>query len=152
MNEAKLSMGRRAERWESLKASGIGALATTLTAIALAILADPAVGHHLAPGALAPAWVVDWAIAGLAGALFGLTTRYAQREDRNGHLTSGTVLAFGLVRGLAQTEAATLLTQPLTLLYPVGTSLLLFAVAQLALEGAIAASWLARCPAILPEE
>lgn len=38
--------------------------------------------------------------------LFGVTYRYALRQDlRDGHLKGGVVAAFGLVRGLAQADA-----------------------------------------------
>lgn len=40
----------------------------------------------------------------LSGFLFGVTYRYIIRQDTNSHLKSGAVMAFGLVRGLAQVE------------------------------------------------
>jgi hypothetical protein len=43
-------------------------------------------------------------IAGFSGFLFGVTYRYIIRLDKNSHLKSGAVFAFGLVRGLTQIE------------------------------------------------
>jgi hypothetical protein len=76
------------------------------------------------------------AIAGTSGFLFGVTYRYIVRADElNPHLKSGAVLAFGLVRGLAQIEIA--LKSP-ELLFPAGIaaieSLLLFAMTRIVLD------------------
>jgi len=69
------------------------------------------------------------AIVGLSGFLFGVTYRYVVRRDRNPHLKSGVVLAFGLVRGLAQLETGVRLAEVLPLLgWLVVESLLLFAI------------------------
>ncbi len=86
------------------------------------------------------------AIAGLSGFLFGVTCRYAIRQDHNPHLSSGVVLAFGLVRGLAQLrlEDATLDLLPL-LLFAIFESIGLFAIAYLVLSFAMQRSWIKPC-------
>ena len=82
-------------------------------------------------------WVSS-AIALLGGFLFGVTYRYVIREDSNPHLKSGAVLAFGLVRGLAQVDIG--LHVPGTI-WPFVVlaleSVVLFAIARLVLDGAI---------------
>ena len=87
------------------------------------------------------------AIAGASGFLFGVTYRYVIRRDRNPHLNSGAVLAFGLVRGLAQVDT-TLggvldgTTSVLTLVVMVLESIVLFAVAGRMLDWAMARDWI----------
>ncbi|HEY9749795.1 MAG TPA: hypothetical protein V6C63_14010, partial [Allocoleopsis sp.] len=86
--------------------------------------------------------LISGAIAILAGFLFGVTYRYVIREDQNPHLKSGAVLAFGLVRGLAQVDVGFNLQGTL---WPFGVlaveSILLFAIARLALDAAIRQGW-----------
>ena len=132
------------ERLESLKAGGFAALAV-FPAWVVITWSHRGVGRSLADLALTETGqgLMSGAIVLVAGFLFGITYRYVIRQDQNSHLKSGAVLAFGLVRGLAQVEGA--LTQtvaPLSLVLMVGESLLLFAVAQWGLDGAIAQGWL----------
>jgi hypothetical protein len=68
-----------------------------------------------------------------------MTYRYIIRTDRNHHLKSGAVLAFGLVRGLAQVEVTDFALDRLLLNgVLVVESLLVFAIARYALDYALA--------------
>lgn len=49
-------------------------------------------------------FLISEAIAGMSGFLFGVTYRYIIRGDDNSHLKDGSVLAFGIIRGLALWE------------------------------------------------
>jgi hypothetical protein len=90
---------------------------------------------------------VDVAIAALSGFLFGVTCRYAIRKDENPHLSSGVVLAFGLVRGLAQVNGQDLSLSILPLvMFAVLESILLFAVAYAGLSIAMSRGWVKPCP------
>lgn len=91
---------------------------------------------------------LDWgywigvAIAAFSGFLFGVTCRYAIRKDENPHLFSGVVLAFGLVRGLAQVNGQDLNPSILPLvLFAVLESILLFAIAYVGLSTAMRVGW-----------
>ena len=82
-------------------------------------------------------------IAIVSGFLFGVTYRYIIRTDRNDHLNSGAVLAFGLVRGLAQVDVDEFeLSQIWMDGLIVGKSILLFSIARYTLDYALAASWI----------
>lgn len=82
------------------------------------------------------------ASTGISGFLFGVTYRYIIREDRNPHLKSGAVLAFGLVRGLAQLEVGfNSENNWLPIAVQAVESILLFAVAGKVLDAAIARKW-----------
>ena len=134
-----------AERLESLKVGCFGGLAATIgfgaTVLPNQVLARSFELAALEPGSL---WILvaKAAIAILSGFLFAVTYRYVIRRDRNPHLRSGAVMAFGLVRGLAQLEAG-LQTQiavlPAVLL--LGESVALFAIVRLVLDGAIDRAW-----------
>jgi hypothetical protein len=85
----------------------------------------------------------------ISGFLFGMTYRYVIRDDRNPHLKSGAVLAFGLVRAIPQVEPA--ISQlighipNLAEIWPFALigleSLILFAAARIVLDWAIARKW-----------
>lgn len=76
--------------------------------------------------------------AALAGLLFGVTYRYVVRQGENPHLSSGVVLAFALVRGLAQLETGwTLHGNPTLLLILGGESFLMMAIAAVVLNIAL---------------
>ena len=97
-------------------------------------------------GAFDLGYGVDVAIAALSGFLFGVTCRYAIRKDENPHLSSGVVLAFGLVRGLAQVNGQDLSPSILPLvLFAVFESILLFAVAYAGLSVAMRVGWVKAC-------
>lgn len=143
---------RLAERVESVKAGLVSAGAAGGT-FAIAELGL----HQWASPALAAQWAVlpthlmdGWgaaAIVLLSGFLFGATYRYAVRRDTNSHLKSGAVMAFGLVRGLAQMDVGLRSQLPIWALGWMGLeSVMLFAVAALALEWAFRQGWVATFP------
>ena len=87
-------------------------------------------------------WLASGAIAIVCGLLFGVTYRYAIRGDDNFQLKSGTVLAFGLVRGLTQLDIG-LNTPDFVLPFVVmaGESIFWFALAAVILNWAIQRGW-----------
>jgi hypothetical protein len=136
-----------AERIESLKA---GILAGLSLVLAYGITT---VGNSLVlvaqVEALAPLQIttivnllVRMAIAFFSGFLFGVTYRYVIRDDKNPHLKSGAVLAFGLVRGLAPVEVEQNLTDSFWVLSVLGVeSILYFAIARFTLDWAMHHKW-----------
>jgi hypothetical protein len=137
------------ERWESLKAGMIGAIAAGLMFGLLTLLETQLLALDL-PIRLSEfhrAWgvplLISLAIAMLAGFLFAVTYRYVIRQDQNFHLGSGAVMAFGLVRGLAQMDVGVQVQfAPVTLVIMVLESVLLFAGLRLVLDRAITQGWL----------
>lgn len=137
------------ERWESLKAGIIGAIAAGLL-FSLLTLLETKILHTYLPVSLTESgrswgipFLISLAIATLAGFLFAVTYRYVIRQDQNFHLGSGAVMAFGLVRGLAQVDVGVQAEfAPLTLVMMVLDSVLLFAGLRLVLDWAIAQGWL----------
>ncbi len=133
-------MNLQAERVESLKAGVLAAGAIALTYLALTLIhtyAESQASTELLDQAGFANWR-NWFSLGsttLTGVLFGITYRYIIRQDTNLHLGSGAVLAFGLVRGLAQIDPLLwLASSPLDLTVRVGESVLLFAIARLLLD------------------
>jgi hypothetical protein len=122
-----------AERIESLKAGSLGAIATTIAFSLMALIPIQPIAFPLIG--------VRVAIALVTGFLFGVTYRYIVRQDDNSHLREGAVLAFGLVRGLAQAED-TLITQPLLTGAVVLESVAMMAIACVGLEVAMRRGWL----------
>ncbi|PZV03771.1 MAG: hypothetical protein DCF22_25990 [Leptolyngbya sp.] len=98
------------ERWESLKAGGIGAIAAGILFVLFTlinsqwILIPTTSAANLPSGSTEVTIAASGAIAILSGFLFAVTYRYVIRQDQNVHLKSGAVAAFGLVRGLAQLD------------------------------------------------
>lgn len=87
--------------------------------------------------------VFSGAIACASGFLFGISYRYIIRQDRNSHLKDGAVLAFGLVRGLAQVDVGLNFANAFWSFATLGVeSILLFAFARFTLDLAIELSWL----------
>lgn len=87
--------------------------------------------------------LVNGAIAGLSGALFALTYRYAIRTDKNPQLNTGVVFAFTLVRGLAQVDAGSAIAQNFwPFLSACGESFLIFGITALTLTFAMHRQWL----------
>ncbi len=136
------------ERLESLKAGLLGALATGFAFAGLMLTTS---WLRSLPFALFADWpsstilanlILSIGIAVFSGFLFGATYRYIIRKDHNSHLKSGAVLAFGLVRGLAQVEVGLNLWKTL-LPFMVLTveSILLFAIARLILDWALMKGW-----------
>jgi hypothetical protein len=94
-------------------------------------------------------FVLSGAIASFSGLLFGVTYRYIIRKDNNPHLRSGSVFAFGFVRGLSQIEVGW--NSPATVLpYLVlaGESVLWFAIAAKVIDTAMQLGWLKPFPSI----
>jgi hypothetical protein len=134
------------ERLESLKA---GLVAGSMAAIAegvfqsLQVYVWPKLETPEAAGSIfAPDFWANLAIAGLSGFLFGVTCRYAIRQDNNPHLSSGVILAFGLVRGLAQVRLDEVTVQDTSLvLFAIMESIVLFAIAYIGLSISIRKGW-----------
>ncbi|WP_413163911.1 hypothetical protein ACL6C3_30570 [Capilliphycus salinus ALCB114379] len=86
--------------------------------------------------------IVRSAIAFISGFLFGVTYRYVVRSDRNPHLNSGAVLAFGLVRGLGELDGG-LNTSENGWFFAVvvAESIVLFAMARIVLDLALKQGW-----------
>lgn len=95
------------ERVESLK---VGVLSASVAILVFTILLVINVGlaqWPIAVSRLPGSWISlsgSLASVGISGLLFGVTYRYAIRQDTNPQLKSGVVLAFSLVRGLAQVD------------------------------------------------
>ncbi|HEY9624412.1 MAG TPA: hypothetical protein V6C78_28915 [Crinalium sp.] len=127
------------ERIESLK---IGVISGTATSVSFSLIA---LTHSLivssSPSLLDWAsWpiVVSGAIAFISGFLFGVTYRYVVQAAPNPHLKSGAVMAFGLVRGLAQLDVGLQLQgNPVLMAVQVGESVVMFAIAALILDQVI---------------
>jgi len=152
------------ERIESLKAGLTGATAT-LPVLTLMLFveqrltalhpgsSDAAAFNFVVPDFL-PAWLVlldpamglKSAIVLFSGFLFGATYRYVVRQDANPHLKAGAVMAFGLVRGLAQVEVTASQVAPLLLSLRVGESLLLFWLVAMILDWFIQQGWVKAFP------
>ncbi|MBW4489729.1 MAG: hypothetical protein KME12_18255 [Trichocoleus desertorum ATA4-8-CV12] len=140
-----------AERIESLKAGTLAALSVCVAFAAIALVNSQVLAIQFASFASLQIVSIDanllmsGAIAILAGFLFGVTYRYVIREDQNPHLKSGAVLAFGLVRGLAQVDVGFSLQGTL---WPFGLlaieSVCLFAIARFTLDFAIQQRWVKR--------
>lgn len=92
-----MNLSRR-DRLESLKAGLFAAIPMAAVDVPVAI----------AMGVTLFDVMLRLAVVGASGFLFGVTYRYAVRNDANPHLKSGVVGAFGLVRGLAQLEGRSL--------------------------------------------
>ena len=140
------------ERIESIKAGLLGAIACVITAVAFSLLEAMLLPElHGFNGGESPASLISllpwqslgWAIASLTGFLFAVTYRYVIREDPSSHLRSGAVLAFGLVRGMAQVDAAWVLQEDwLLLIIMLGESLAMIAIARIVLDLGLAQGWL----------
>ncbi len=143
-----LSPKLMAERWESLKAGILSAVSFSVVFILAAIFNQILLQEYfikLYSSSIITfnwQWLISAGIAGFSGFLFGVTYRYIIRKDDNPHLKSGSVLAFGLVRGLTQVDIG--LNLPLSVL-PFALlalqSILGFAVTAFILDSAIRFSW-----------
>jgi hypothetical protein len=137
------------ERLDSLKAGSItGVMAAIVEGFfqSLQVYVWPKLEPAEMAGLLfAPAFWGDLAIAGLSGFLFGVTCRYAIRRDHNPHLSSGVILAFGLVRGLAQVRLDEVTFQDASLVFfAMMESIMLFAIAYIGLSASIRWGWVKR--------
>ena len=123
------------ERIESLKAGIIGAVAFTIAELIVLVVRSlivPVLTSN--PSGM----IIDIAIGAISGFLFGVTYRYIIRGDRNSHLNDGAVLAFGFVRGLALVEPNLTLSELLSGLFLIISSIVCFAIARIVLDLAIA--------------
>ncbi|MCY7278904.1 MAG: hypothetical protein LH702_35500 [Phormidesmis sp. CAN_BIN44] len=136
------------ERIESIKAGMVASLAVAiaftgaslLNRLILATRFEPLAGLQASADGIG--FLLSGAIAAIAGVLFGITYRYVVRQDQNSHLKSGVVLAFGLVRGLAQIDVG-VMTQGVLLPFVVMAleSILLFAIARVVLDRTMSNGW-----------
>lgn len=138
-----------AERLMSLKAALLGGLCAGLISLVILELRRVLIlGVALTPlGLLAGmtnlTFLVNGAIAVLSGSLFALTYRYAVRQDKNPQLNAGVVLAFTLVRGLAQVDAGSAIAQNFwPFLSACGESFVIFGLTAISLTFATHRQWL----------
>jgi hypothetical protein len=139
-----------AERLQSLWAAALaGPVAGVVAALLLVLHRSQKLGWSAALASTFSGGLSGWgfwlavAIAALSGGLFGLTYRYAIRQDANPQLKSGVVLAFGLVRGLAQVDVGSALAQQgWPFVSALAESLLLFAAARAVLDLALQNGWI----------
>lgn len=138
------------DRIASIQAAGLtGALAGVVGAGLLLLHRAAALGWAAAAASTVDglAGLTFWisvAIAALSGALFGITYRYAVRQDTNSYLRSGVIFAFSFVRGLALVNvgaAVTMMGWPF--LIAITESLLMFSLAAAGLEVALRQGWIA---------
>ena len=127
------------ERIESVKAGSLGGIAAGIS-YGLMLTIDRFLLHEYSRSFVTLGLAVSIAI--VSGFLFGVTYRYIIRTDCNDHLNSGAVLAFGLVRGLAQVNVDEFdLSQVWIDSSIVTKSVIMFAIARYILDRALAASW-----------
>ncbi len=141
-----------AERIESLKAGTLAGISLFLAFSAIALGNSLIFGHSWESLLNLPIITLDWnilfqgAIAFISGFLFGVTYRYIIRQDRNPHLKSGAVLAFGSVRGLGQIDVGLNSEARLIDLWPLMVlgieSVVAFAVVGLVLDLGISQRWI----------
>lgn len=127
------------ERIESVKAGSLGGIAAGIS-YGLMLTIDRFLLHEYSRSFVSLGLEISIAI--VSGFLFGVTYRYIIRTDRNEHLNSGAVLAFGLVRGLAQVNVDEFeLSQVWMDSLIVAKSVVMFAIARYILDRALAKSW-----------
>jgi hypothetical protein len=133
-------MHDKVERIESVKAGSLGGITAGISYGSIAMVEVSILPEYL--GSLI-SLSLEAAISIVTGFLFGVTYRYIIRTDRNDHLNSGAVLAFGLVRGLAQIDVSKFeLSQIWLDGLVVGKSILLFSIARYLLDRALVAGWI----------
>lgn len=139
------------DRIESLKAAVVtGATAGAVAALLLGMRRLTTLGfviaaHSLVNGLGGGAFWLGVAIAALSGSLFGITYRYAIRQDNNLQINLGVIFAFALVRGLSLVDtAAALSLGGWPFLTGILESLALFATAAITLELTFRLQWVAR--------
>lgn len=136
------------ERVESLKAGMLSASAATLIFTALLAI-HQLLAQLLSMGIVASLTAGSWlslgcslGAAAISGFLFGVTYRYVIRQDTNPQLQSGAVLAFGLVRGLAQVDTGWGLTNTVVPFVGMAAeSLLMFSCDRIVLDQALRRGW-----------
>ena len=133
-------MHDKVERIESVKAGSLSGITAGISYGSIAMVEASILPEYL--GSLTSLGL-EAAISIVTGFLFGVTYRYIIRTDRNDHLNSGAVLAFGLVRGLAQIDVSKFeLSQIWLDGLVVGKSILLFSIARYLLDRALVAGWI----------
>jgi hypothetical protein len=125
---------RMAERLESLKTGIISSFSSVI-----AFLIAHAINTSLLN--FPPSWLISTLFMGFSGFLFGVTYRYIIRTDDNPHLKSGAVMAFGLVRGLAEIDPAFKNIDISTITLP-AESIFCFAIAATILDFCIQKNWI----------
>ena len=133
-------MNDKVERIESVKAGSLSGISAGISYVAIATIERLSIPEYL-PSLISLG--LGAVIAIVTGFLFGITYRYVIRTDRNDHLNSGAVLAFGLVRGFAQIDVSEFeLSQIWLDGLILGKSILLFSVARYVLDRALVAGWI----------
>ncbi|WP_309733685.1 hypothetical protein [Chamaesiphon sp. OTE_75_metabat_556] len=128
------------ERIESIKAGSLGGIAAG-TVYSATIFIDRFMLHEYSKSLLSLGF--EFTIAIVCGFLFGVTYRYIIRTDLNDHLNDGAMLAFGLVRGLAQVDVSDfVLSQVWVDVLIIGKSVVMFAIARYAIDYALKANWI----------
>lgn len=147
-----------ADRVASVQAAGLTGLIAGLAGSGLLLIHRAAAlgwGGAAASTIDSLAGLTFWisvAIAALSGALFGITYRYAVRQDTSSYLRSGVIFAFSLVRGLALVNVgAAVAMMGWPFLVAITESLLLFALAAAGLEVALRQGWIATVSGHLDE-
>lgn len=139
------------ERLESLKAGVVGGLVAKVSLLLMSIvpvlLEKQFPFQEISDDPLGWQTVIRGAIGLFTGFLFGVTYRYIIRQDNNPQLKAGGVMAFGLIRGLAQVEVEfdPIKFEPaklLNLAVLLGENVLLFALIALVLSWAIDRGWI----------
>ncbi|MEB3177424.1 MAG: hypothetical protein VKL59_00025 [Nostocaceae cyanobacterium] len=137
-----------AERVESLKAGIIGGLSLLSAFVITELLNNFVLGQYFELPWNYQMLSVNWqtllsaGIAGASGLLFGVTYRYIVRQDNNPQLKAGGVMAFGLVRGLAQVDAKiTCNNSVVPVIVLAGESILWFGLGGVALDAAMQWGW-----------
>jgi hypothetical protein len=133
-------MQDRLERIESVKAGSLGGIVAGI-GYGLTIAIERFILSNSSRSLVSLG--LEAGIAIVSGFLFGVTYRYIIRADRNDHLNSGAVLAFGLVCGLASVDVDKLeLAQVWMDGLILGKSIFMFAIARYAIDYALAGSWI----------
>jgi hypothetical protein len=133
-------MNDKVERIESVKAGSLGGITAGIGYVSIVMLETQILPESL-PSLMSLGLAA--AISIVTGFLFGITYRYIIRTDRNDHLNSGAVLAFGLVRGLAQIDVSRFELSQIWLDGSiVAESILLFSIARYVLDRALVAGWI----------
>ncbi|SRR5579883_1663146 len=144
-----MSIDLMAERLESLKAGVLAGFCVTFAFLITTVVNNLILANYFPSNTslhvdlLSWHWLVSGAIAGFSGVLFGVTYRYIIREDKNPQLKAGGVLAFGLVRGLAQIDVAWTNANNILPLVVLGLeSIFCFGLAATALDVVMQLGWL----------
>ena len=133
-------MHDKVERIESVKAGSLSGITAGISYVAITTIDKLVLPEYYSQSLISLG--LEAAISIVTGFLFGVTYRYIVRTDRNDHLNAGAVLAFGLVRGLAQLDVSNFeLNQIWIDGLIIGKSILLFSIARYLLDLALAAGW-----------